>query len=125
MKLLLDSHAYLWWLDDHTGLSARARSAIADPAIVVVVSAASIWEIEIKRSLGRLDAADADLVGEIAENRFVGLPVEARHAAAAARLPRHHDDPFDRLLIAQAQLEGLICVTRDQAFPKYGAATLW
>lgn len=125
MKLLLDSHAYLWWLDDHPDLSARARSAIADPANVVVVSAASIWEIEIKRSLGRLDAGDADLVGEIAMNRFVELPIEARHAAAAARLPRHHDDPFDRMLIAQAQLEGLICVTRDRAFSEYGTATLW
>jgi len=125
VKLLLDSHTYLWWLDDHPNLSPAARGALADPANVVLVSAASIWEIEIKRALGRLDAGDADLVSEIAANRFMELPVQARHAAAAARLPNHHGDPFDRLLIAQAQLEGLICVTRDRAFQDYETATLW
>ncbi len=125
MKLLLDSHAYLWWLGDHPKLSPAARAALADPANVVLVSAASIWELEIKRALGRLDVGDADLVGEIDANRFIELPVHARHASAAARLPSHHDDPFDRLLIAQAQLEGMICVTRDRIFQRYGAATLW
>ena len=125
MKLLLDSHTYLWWLEDHPKLSPAARAALADPANVVLVSAASIWEIEIKRAIGRLDAGDADLVSEIAANRFMELPVQARHAAAAARLPNHHGDPFDRLLIAQAQLEGLICVTRGRAFQDYGTATLW
>ena len=125
MRLLLDSHTYLWWLDDHPSLSAAARATVADPANAVLVSAATIWEIEIKRALGRLDAGDADLVDEIESNRFMELPVQGRHAAAAARLPRHHDDPFDRLLIAQAQLEGLVCVTRDQAFELYGIATLW
>ena len=125
MKLLLDSHTYLWWLDDHPKLSPAARAALADPANVVLVSAASIWEIEIKRAIGRLDAGDADLVSEITANRFMELPVQARHAAVAARLPNHHGDPFDRLLIAQAQLEGLICVTRDRAFQDYGTAALW
>jgi len=125
VKLLLDSHTYLWWLGDHPKLSPAARAALADPANVVLVSAASIWEIEIKRAIGRLDAGDADLVSEITANRFMELPVQARHAAAAARLPNHHGDPFDRLLIAQAQLEGLICVTRDRAFQDYGTATLW
>jgi PIN domain nuclease of toxin-antitoxin system len=125
VKLLLDSHAYLWWLADARDLSARARAAIADPSNVVVVSAATVWEIEIKRALGRLEAGDADLVAEIEANRFVELPVRARHAAAAARLPRHHDDPFDRMLVAQTQMEGLVCVTEDPAFDAYGAACLW
>lgn len=125
MKLLLDSHAYLWWLGDVPELSAPARAAIADPANLVLVSAATIWEIEIKRVLGRLEAGRADLVGEIEANRFIELPVVARHAEAAARLPRHHEDPFDRLLIAQSRLEGLVCVTRDAVFGAYGVPCLW
>ena len=125
MKLLLDSHAYLWWLADGPELSPAARTGIADPANLVLVSAATIWEIEIKRALGRLEAGSADLVAEIEANHFLELPVTARHAAAAARLPRHHEDPFDRLLIAQSQVEGLVCVTRDRVFERYGAACLW
>ncbi|HSG49073.1 MAG TPA: type II toxin-antitoxin system VapC family toxin [Longimicrobiales bacterium] len=125
MKLLLDSHAYLWWLADHPSLSDAARAAVADPGNVVYVSAATIWEIEIKRSLGRLDAGTADLVAEIEANRFAELPVGAAHAAAAARLPAHHGDPFDRMLIAQSQVDGLVCVTRDPAFDAYGVPVLW
>ena len=84
----------------------------SDPANLVLVSAASIWEIEIKRALGRLDAGYADLVAEIEANRFVELAdTVAGTPPAAAKLPRHHDDPFDRMLIAQSQLEGLVCVT--------------
>lgn len=125
MKLLLDSHAYLWWLADDPALSDAARVAISDPGNVVLVSAATIWEVEIKRALGRLDAGSADLVAEIEANRFAELPVRAAHAAAAARLPAHHGDPFDRMIIAQAQVDGLVCVTRDAAFDAYGVATLW
>ena len=125
MKLLLDSHAFLWWLTDAPELSPSARAALADPANVVLVSAVTTWEIEIKRALGRLEAGSADLVAEIEANRFAQLPVWARHAGAAARLPRHHDDPFDRMLIAQAQVEGLVCVTRDPAFQAYGIPCLW
>lgn len=125
MRLLLDSHAYLWWLGGSSELSPRARAAIADPANVVVVSAATIWEIEIKRALGRLEAGDADLVAEIEANRFAELAVSAGHAAAAARLPRHHDDPFDRMLVAQSRMESLVCVTRDPAFDAYGVPCLW
>jgi len=124
VKLLLDSHAYLWWLDDAPELSRSARSALADSSNVVFVSAATIWELEIKRALGRLDVGAADLVAEIAANGFVELPVLARHAAAAARLPRHHDDPFDRMLAAQSQLEALVCVTRDPGLEAYGVACL-
>lgn len=125
MKLLLDSHAYLWWLADDQRLGAKARKAITDPANAVLVSAATIWEITIKAALGRLGLHGADVVAEIAVNRFVELPITAAHAAAAAALPRHHDDPFDRMLIAQAQLEHLRCVTRDPAFSAYRVPTLW
>lgn len=125
MKLLLDSHAYLWWLADDPRLTPTARAAIADPANLVLVSAATVWEIEIKRSLGRLDAGEHDLVAEIEANRFSELSVTARHAEAAARLPRHHEDPFDRMLVAQSRLEGLVCVTRDPAFQAYGVPSLW
>ncbi len=125
MKLLLDAHAYLWWLADAPDLSASARAAVADAANMVLVSAATIWEIEIKRTLGRLEADSADLVAEIEASRFGELPVRATHAVAAARLPRHHDDPFDRMLIAQSQAEGLVCITCDPAFEAYGVPCLW
>jgi PIN domain nuclease of toxin-antitoxin system len=91
----------------------------------VLVSAATIWEIEIKRALGRLEAGSIDLVAEIESNRFLELPITARHAAAAAALPRHHEDPFDRMLLAQSRVEGLVCVTRDPAFEPFGVPCLW
>ena len=125
MKLLLDSHTYLWWLGDAPELSAPARGAITDPSNLALVSAATIWEIEIKRALGRLEAGSADLVAEIGANRFLELPVTAAHAAAAARLPHHHGDPFDRVLAAQARMEGAVCVTRDRVFQAYGVPCLW
>jgi PIN domain nuclease of toxin-antitoxin system len=121
VKLLLDSHAFLWWLAEDPKLGAEARQAIADPASIVHVSAATIWELSIKAALGKLDLDGADLVEEIEENDFIELPMTARHSAAAA-LPRHHEDPFDRMLIAQAQIEGLTMVTRDAAFRDYGIA---
>lgn len=125
MKLLLDSHTYLWWLADDQRLGVKARKAIIDPANAVLVSAATIREIAIKAALGRLDLHGADVVAEIAANRFVELPITAAHAAAAAALPRHHDDPFDRMLVAQARIERLRCVTRDPAFSAYRVPTLW
>jgi PIN domain nuclease of toxin-antitoxin system len=124
LKLLLDSHAFLWWLAEDQKLSPEAREAVADPSSIVHVSAASIWELAIKAALGKLDLQGADLVEEIAENDFVELPMTARHSSLAANLPRHHQDPFDRMLIAQAQVEGLTVVTRDPAFRDYGVAIL-
>jgi PIN domain nuclease of toxin-antitoxin system len=121
----LDSHVFLWWLADAPELSGPARTAVADPANLVLVSAATIWEIEIKRSLGRLEVGSADLVAEIDANRFGELPITAKHAAVAAGLPRHHEDPFDRMLLAQSKAEGLVCITRDPAFEPYGVACLW
>ncbi len=122
MKLLLDSHAFLWWLAEDPKLGAEARKMVADPSSIVHVSAATVWELSIKASLGKLDLDGADLVEEIEENDFVELPMTARHSAAAASLPRHHQDPFDRMLIAQARIEGLTVVTRDPAFRAYGIA---
>jgi PIN domain nuclease of toxin-antitoxin system len=124
VKLLLDSHAFLWWLAEDPKLSAEAKKAVADPSSIVHVSAATVWELSIKATLGKLDLDGADLVTEIEENDFVELPMTARHALAAAALPRHHEDPFDRMLIAQAQIEGLTVVTRDPAFRAYGVTIL-
>jgi PIN domain nuclease of toxin-antitoxin system len=124
VKLLLDSHAFLWWLVEDPKLSVEARQAMADPATIVHVSAATVWELSIKATLGKLDLDGADLVEEIEGNDFVELPVTARHSLAAGTLPRHHEDPFDRMLIAQARIEGLTIVTRDPAFRAYGAAIL-
>jgi PIN domain nuclease of toxin-antitoxin system len=122
VKLLLDSHAFLWWLAEDLKLSAEARQAVADPSSTVHVSAATVWELSIKASLGKLDLDGADLLEEIETNDFIELPMTARHSLAAATLPRHHDDPFDRMLIAQARIEGLTVVTRDPAFRAYGIA---
>jgi PIN domain nuclease of toxin-antitoxin system len=124
MKLLLDTHAFLWWLSDDATLSPMAREAIIDPDSLVHVSAATVWEMAIKAHLGRLDAGSADMVYEITANGFVELPMTARHAHTAGWLPRHHDDPFDRMLIAQAQTEALTIVTRDTAFQQYDVVLL-
>lgn len=125
MRLLLDSHVLLWWLMDDPQLGAAARTAITQPQGLVHVSAASLWEIEIKAALGKLDLGGADLLAELEDNQFLELPIAGRHAIAAARLPRHHGDPFDRLLAAQAQLEQLTLVTHDRVFADYGVTALW
>lgn len=122
MRLLLDTHALLWWLADE-GLAAQARDAIADPANIVVVSAASAWEISVKKALGKLAAPD-DLERQVDIGGFTPLPISIAHGIAAGQLPRHHDDPFDRMLIAQAVEEGLTIVTRDKRFEDYGVALL-
>jgi len=122
VRLLLDTHALLWWLADE-GLTDQAREAIADPANLVMLSAASAWEISIKKALGKLSAPD-DLERQVKESGFSSLPISIEHALAAGRLPRHHDDPFDRMLIAQAFAEGLTIVTHDKRFADYNAPTL-
>lgn len=124
MKLLLDTHAFLWWLEDDPRLSLEARRAITAASSLVHVSAASVWEISIKAALGKLDLPGVDLLDEIPANGFLELAITARHARAAGALPRHHEDPFDRMLIAQAQLEGMTVVTRDGAFASYGVALI-
>jgi len=117
--LLLDAHALLWWLADDPGLDASTRAAIADPATDVLVSAATVWEVGIKRSLGKLEAPD-DLIGAIDASGFDGLPVTLADVDLAARLPAHHRDPFDRMLVAQATRLGAVIVSRDGAFEPYG-----
>lgn len=118
-RLLLDTHAFLWALNGSPELGSVAASLIADPDNVVYVSAASIWEAGIKAKLGKLDAPD-DLDVFIVEMGCIELPISAYHSKQAANLPEHHRDPFDRVLIAQAQAEGLIIVTADTVFPQYG-----
>jgi PIN domain nuclease of toxin-antitoxin system len=123
VRLLLDSHAVLWWLADSPRLGQAAREAIAAPANDVLVSAASIWEIAIKQALGRLEGADELTERLLAEN-FTELPICWTHASRAGGLPRLHDDPFDRLLIAQAQEDGLVLVTSDAAIARYDVVLL-
>jgi len=119
---LLDTHALQWWLADE-GLTDQARDAIADPGNLVMVSAASVWEISIKKALGKLSAPD-DLEGQVDASGFSPLPISIAHGLAAGRLRRHHDDPFDRMLIAQAFAEGLTVVTHDKRFADYNVAIL-
>ena len=122
LRLLLDTHVLLWWLADRR-LSSEATDAIRDPTSRVVVSSATAWEISIKQTLGKLAAPD-DLEEQLRRNGFVPLPIGIDHALAAGRLPRHHDDPFDRMLIAQAGIEGLTVVSRDTRFSAYGVPVL-
>jgi PIN domain nuclease of toxin-antitoxin system len=121
--LLLDAHALLWWLGDEPKLSGAARAAIADPANDTLVSAATVWELAIKQGLGRLEIA-ADLVAELDRVGFSRLPVTLEDGAAAGALPPHHRDPFDRMLVAQAQRLDALVVTRDRAFAAYGINVL-
>jgi PIN domain nuclease of toxin-antitoxin system len=123
VPLLLDSHVLLWWLAESPRLSRSAYEAIADSSNEIVVSAVTPWELEIKRAAGRLRAPE-DLVAQLSAARFHALPITVEHGVAAARLPLHHGDPFDRMLIAQAQLEGLTIVTRDPRFAPYSVATM-
>ena len=122
--LLLDTHALLWWLADDPALSPAARAAIAAGQTRVLVSAASAWEMSIKRVQGKPEIPD-DLEAELVTHRFQPLPITVAHALVAGRLPRHHGDPFDRMLIAQAQLHQLTVVTHDPRFSLYGVPILW
>jgi PIN domain nuclease of toxin-antitoxin system len=121
--LLLDTHVFLWWRTNHPRLNASARDAIAT-APIVFVSAASAWEAAIKIALGRLTLPQPFSQG-VELSGFRRLAISFEHAEAAAALPRHHGDPFDRMLVAQAQLEGCTLVTHDQMMAPYGVATLW
>lgn len=123
-RLVVDTHALLWWLADDAALSEPARASIADPANVPVVSVASLWEIAIKQSLGKLDAP-ADLPEIIVAEGFTLLPVGAQHAWRVRELPFHHRDPFDRLLIAQAMTERVPILTADASFAVYEVDVRW
>lgn len=128
MRLLLDTHALLWWLFDDPALSESARGAIALQDNTVFVSSASAWEISTKWRLGRLPEAAAAvrrLPELIDEAGFTVLPIGIAHALAAGALDAEHRDPFDRMLIAQTVLEGLTLVTRDEAITRICEQTLW
>ncbi len=123
MKLLLDTHVVLWWRLDSPRLKATVRRRIA-AADIVWVSAASGWEAAIKQTLGKLTLADS-FTEMVIDSAFDELPITLRHAEHVATLPSYHADPFDRMLVAQAQIEGATVVTHDRQFEPYDVATLW
>jgi PIN domain nuclease of toxin-antitoxin system len=123
VRLLLDTHALLWTLDDDSALRPDARRVIIVPGNDVFVSVASAWEIAIKGAKGRLKARD-DLEAALDAQQFATLPITIAHTLRVRDLPHHHRDPFDRMLVAQAQLEGLTIVTRDERIRRYDVATL-
>jgi PIN domain nuclease of toxin-antitoxin system len=118
MQLLLDTHALIWWLSNDPTLSSQAYRAISNPDNLVFVSAASAWEIAIKKSLSKLEAPD-DLAQQVEKKRFKSLSISIEQALLVEKLPLHHQDPFDRLLIAQAKHLNLTLVTRDRQFKAY------
>ena len=123
MNLLLDTHTLIWVFDNNPTLSQEARDAIADGQNEVFVSAVTAWEIAIKRGLNKLELR-GDYQNGLRRYRFTPLSISTEHALAVETLPQHHADPFDRLLIAQAQLESLTLVTRDGRFSEYGVTTI-
>lgn len=128
MRLLLDTHALLWWLAGDAALSPAARAAIAEETNAVFVSAVSLWEITTKHRLGKLALSAAllsDLPGVVTDQGFLGLPISLRHAQRAGDLPGPHRDPFDRMLVAQAILDDLVLVSNERPFDAYGAVRLW
>jgi PIN domain nuclease of toxin-antitoxin system len=128
MKLLLDSHALIWFLEGDRRLSSEAGAAISHPENRRFVSDATAWEMAIKHALGKLDlpVPYEDLFpGQLEALGFTMLPISHPHLYQLLRLPRHHGDPFDRLLIAQAQVEGLVIVSCDSQFNTYDVPVLW
>lgn len=128
MKALVDTHVFLWAASDVPRISAPARAVIEDGSNEILLSVASIWEIALKFSKGKLELAEAPgqfVPSRMAKHRFHAMPVLASHALQVADLPRLHEDPFDRLLIAQAQVEQLPIVTSDSQFSKYGVEVIW
>lgn len=128
MRVLLDTHTLLWWLDGDRRLSRRARNAIAADDNTVLVSAASAWEISTKVRLGKLPGAievAAELPAILRQQNSEPLPIAIVHALRAGNLPGPHRDPFDRMLIAQAQDKGLALVSKVRAFDAYGVRRVW
>ena len=127
MTFLVDTHAFLWFVTGDSKLSRRARESLEDADAEWCVSAATVWEIAIKSSLGRLTlpAPAAEYLAGMLQQGVRMLAIEWQHAAAVERLPFHHRDPFDRLLVAQAQAERLTVVTHDRVFRRYGVSVVW
>ena len=128
MRLLLDTHVFLWWVFDDPRLSSAARDLIADPAAEILFSAVSGWELAIKARTARLDLPE-DVPGfvrdQVRRNRLRVLPVELPHALRVHALPDHHRDPFDRLLVAQAQVEAVPLLSRDTQLAGYEVELRW
>lgn len=128
MRLLLDTHAFLWFILDDPQLSANADALISDPDNDVEISPASYWELAIKISIGKYslpEPYDVFIDREIATNDFHIVHIEPKHTAIVSTLPFHHKDPFDRLLVAQAQVEDIPIVSGDSALDDYGITRLW
>ena len=128
MRLLLDTHTLIWWLTEDLSLPASARRLIASRNSEVLVSAVSAWEIATKVRLGRLEAAAdlaRDLGGYLARERFESLSISTEHGIRAGSLPGAHKDPFDRMLLAQAQIESLLIVSNDSLLDGYGVSRTW
>jgi PIN domain nuclease of toxin-antitoxin system len=128
VRLLLDTHALLWWFSDDPALPASCRKLIAQPDSSIFVSAVSAWEISTKFRLGRLPGA-SDLVqdfgGYLDREKFLSLPVSYDHGVRAGMLPGPHQDPFDRMLIAQAEIEKMFIVSNEKIFDRYGVRRIW
>lgn len=128
MRLLLDTHAFLWLVEGHASLSASAQAALADPLNELYLSVVSGWELAIKLGNGKLTLnapLDQFIAKWMAAYHLAPLPIQMPHALSVAKLPNHHKDPFDRLLIAQAQIEGMTIVSADSQFASYGVPILW
>jgi PIN domain nuclease of toxin-antitoxin system len=126
-RVLLDTHALVWWVEGREKLSAKAREAIEDADTVVLVSAASAWELAIKSRLGKFKSRELaqGLEEQIQEEGFVALPISIEHALRAGALDSPHKDPFDRMLIAQAQIEDVSVISKDTAFDNFAVQRLW
>ena len=128
MRLLLDTHALLWWLAGDDQLTLRARQAIGDRRNEIIISAASAWEVTTKHRLGKLPGAGplaVDFAREIRGQGFTTLPIDMTHAQVAGALPGEHRDPFDRMLVAQAREEHLAVVSNETLFDDYGVKRIW
>ena len=128
MRLLIDTHAFLWWLTDSHRLSEAVRRAIFEPDNDKLISAASAWEIATKHRLGKLPEATpivADIAGIVARQGFAELPIAVTDAVRAGSLPGPHRDPFDRMLIAQTQARDLVLISNEVLFDQYGVRRLW
>lgn len=128
MKILLDTHAFLWWIADDQKLSGRAREIISDGSNELFLSAAAGWEIAIKVQIGRLKLPEEPIrfiLDQMRINAIQSLPIQMNHALHVSTLPQHHRDPFDRLLIAQAQLEGLPVLSSDHQLANYQVEVIW
>ncbi|HEY3230232.1 MAG TPA: type II toxin-antitoxin system VapC family toxin [Roseiflexaceae bacterium] len=128
MKALLDTHAFLWWITDDPRLSSRVRELTADSTNTLFLSAASGWEIAIKAQLGKLqlpDNLERYIADQLSLNGFESLPIQLRHALHVYTLPDLHRDPFDRILVAQSQLEQLPILTVDPQIARYGVDVIW